>query len=117
MRPLLVALALGFIAGCSLTLNLEGNSGRPCENLQCLEGYTCFKGTCVLTSGGTCKTAGDCPSGVCRDGGCALPPCADHLKDFHETDLDCGGPLCGKCDAGESCKVSSDCSAKVCDAG
>ena len=39
--------------------------------------------------------------------------CNDNIKDFNETDVDCGGS-CKKCDIGKSCDVNGDCKSNLC---
>ena len=118
MRRPLFAFLFAAIAGCSLSLGLNGESNRPCQNGTCLDGYVCFKDLCVPKSGAECKATSDCPNGYCVDGGCELPPCSDTKKNYRETDLDCGGGFCGKCGDLKGCKVAFDCKSQVCsDAG
>ncbi|KYF61002.1 hypothetical protein [Sorangium cellulosum] len=50
---------------------------------------------------------------------CRIPPpapiCANGQKDGLETDVDCGGTLCGRrCDDGQSCAVNGDCAGMPC---
>ena len=40
--------------------------------------------------------------------------CDDGKKNGYETDTDCGGPHCGACDIGQSCKEPSDCISNEC---
>jgi hypothetical protein len=44
----------------------------------------------------------------------AAMACSDGIKDFNETDVDCGGGTCPACANGKDCKVGSDCEDKVC---
>lgn len=44
------------------------------------------------------------------------PACGDGIKDEAETDIDCGGPDCGKCADGNACLTSSDCAGGHCGA-
>jgi hypothetical protein len=53
--------------------------------------------------------------GQCRNGQCFN--CDDEVKNGSETDEDCGGPDCNKCDEGKQCKVNADCKKGVCAAG
>ncbi len=115
-RSALIAFCLAAIAGCSLSLGLNGDSNRPCLNGKCLDKFVCFKDVCVPGSGAECTTSNDCPSGTCVDGGCQLPPCADMKKNYRETDVDCGGGFCGTCKDGKRCGFGSDCGSKVCGA-
>ncbi len=43
--------------------------------------------------------------------------CDDGKKNGYETDTDCGGPHCGACDIGQSCKEPSDCISNECSGG
>ena len=43
--------------------------------------------------------------------------CHDNVRNGKETDVDCGGSICGKCGANKICKQDSDCSAAACLAG
>lgn len=114
MRRSLFAFLFAAIAGCSLSLGLNGEANRPCQNGTCLTGFVCFKDVCVPKSGSECKSSGDCPNGFCVDGGCQLPPCGDSMKNYRETDIDCGGGFCLKCDDTKLCKVDTDCKSKIC---
>ena len=40
---------------------------------------------------------------------CTLPTCADDVKNAAETDVDCGGPDCDPCAAGQACGEDADC--------
>lgn len=42
--------------------------------------------------------------------------CADGMKDYGESDVDCGG-VCPRCDDGKACGASTDCCSGVCIAG
>ncbi|MBX5483557.1 MAG: DUF1565 domain-containing protein, partial [Myxococcaceae bacterium] len=55
----------------------------------------------------------DTDGGVCLDGGCAEPDCADGVKNGAETDLDCGGP-CAPCATGAGCQAPEDCQSSLC---
>src|SRR4029079_15446452 len=43
--------------------------------------------------------------------------CANGKLDGSETDVDCGGSQCVKCDMGRICKSETDCATGVCDFG
>src|SRR5581483_3405886 len=47
----------------------------------------------------------------------ACPSCSDGFQNETETDVDCGGPACSACEAGDHCAVASDCTSGVCTAG
>lgn len=40
--------------------------------------------------------------------------CTDGFDNGDETDVDCGGTTCMRCDPGDACLVASDCASKVC---
>ena len=40
--------------------------------------------------------------------------CGNGVKDGLETDVDCGGGVCGTCDNGESCNIGADCTDGSC---
>ena len=43
--------------------------------------------------------------------------CTDGIKDGAETDVDCGGPTCAKCNDWKACAAESDCVSQRCSAG
>jgi hypothetical protein len=47
----------------------------------------------------------------------AAPTCADFEKNGTETDVDCGGPSCGRCFDGLQCGLDSDCFSGRCSVG
>jgi hypothetical protein len=62
-------------------------------------------GNCVQ-----CNVSADCPAGdVCVNNLCLPPTCSDGMQDGSETGVDCGGPLCPPCQAGQGCNVDTDC--------
>jgi len=44
------------------------------------------------------------------------PTCVDLAKNGNETDIDCGGPMCPACGAGQKCFTDSDCTSGICGA-
>ncbi len=42
------------------------------------------------------------------------PTCTDGIKDFTETDVDCGGPDCQACSGGQTCGAGTDCTSGIC---
>ncbi len=89
--------------------------------------------TCIRCNPGSrCVSNADCqPGNVCRQQGDAIvctapdcsavkgvpPACNDSVKNCAETDADCGGARCGKCDTGRGCLAASDCASGVCNGG
>jgi uncharacterized repeat protein (TIGR01451 family) len=45
------------------------------------------------------------------------PTCSDGIKNQTETDVDCGGTVCGTCANGKACLVAADCTSATCTAG
>jgi hypothetical protein len=66
---------------------------------------------CPLSGG--CLTNKDCQSNGCVGNTCAQPSCTDQVKDGLETGVDCGGPACPACGAGQGCVTSTDCAAPI----
>ncbi|TVQ96887.1 MAG: hypothetical protein EA398_15310 [Deltaproteobacteria bacterium] len=88
----------------------------PCDNGVLDEGETdvdCGGTACVARCerGLRCLADGDCRDGlICGGAGrCVEPGCGDGLRNFDETDVDCGGPTCAPCRAGSRCLEDDDC--------
>ena len=66
-----------------------------------------------------CLSDGDCPGTACdlERQTCAVPLCDDGLANGLETDVDCGGGFCSRCEAGGTCKADRDCDSLVCGGG
>jgi hypothetical protein len=47
----------------------------------------------------------------------AAPTCTDSIKNGGETDVDCGGPTCGKCAVDKACAGATDCTTGICTGG
>lgn len=71
--------------------------------------------------GRKCFTDADCQSNYCNltgdSGICMQASCEDDMKNGLETDVDCGGDACGKCDLGQGCDQDSDCLTNNCEFG
>jgi cysteine-rich repeat protein len=97
-------------------------------------GSNCSAGIC--NGAGACVTAQVCGNGVvevevgeqCDDGnttsgdGCSStctiePTCVDGVRNGTETDVDCGGGICMKCDSGKLCLMNLDCASGTCTLG
>jgi hypothetical protein len=70
-----------------------------------------------VPAAGNCNEHAECSSGVCRDGFCAAPTCDDAVTNGSESDVDCGGNTCHRCNDGQSCSLPSDCISYSCGAG
>jgi hypothetical protein len=46
-----------------------------------------------------------------------IATCTDLIKNQDETDVDCGGTICGGCDLGKNCSIGSDCLSGDCSGG
>ncbi|MFT5432649.1 MAG: hypothetical protein ACI9OJ_003351, partial [Myxococcota bacterium] len=76
---------------------------------RCLENANCMAGT-------TCREDGVFEHRICKG-----PDCEDDLLNLQETDIDCGGPMCGPCVSTNleppACVVDRDCNTDICDGG
>jgi hypothetical protein len=59
--------------------------------------------------------AAACPDDGSSDGSDA--GCSDGALGGEESDVDCGGRVCRRCDKGSACVAHSDCSSSVCEGG
>lgn len=64
----------------------------------------------LLNSPGYCANGGKFSEG-CADA------CSNNQKDGDESDVDCGGPTCGKCDNDKACTAATDCKSGECTEG
>lgn len=90
------------------------DAGNPCEEFSC-DGDGGVIRTPIST--GTPCSHGDGSSGICSPSGeCVPTSCNNGTQDVNESDLDCGGPCIGMCEAGDSCETPSDCISGMCTA-
>ena len=68
------------------------------------------------TISGAFASPGYCANGGLFSEGC-ISHCENNLKDFDESDVDCGGAQCGQCGAGRACAEDSDCLSDQCESG
>jgi hypothetical protein len=120
-----------------------GSNPVVCTASQCQNPGTCDSGTgtcsaatpkaagtnCTEDDGKVCNATGacveciqgsDCPiSGICDTTTfqCVAASCADGVQNGDETDQDCGGGTCPKCDPGKMCSAATDCESGVCESG
>lgn len=80
---------------------------RDCSGVACGDDETCYEGGCYPT----CEGAQDCSGDdvQCLENACVTPLCDDGIQSGEETDIDCGGSVCGGCDEGQSCLGNADC--------
>ena len=101
---------------CTIDVCVEGTP----VNDPAIAGTACAQDNGKLCDGAgacvECLTGGDCVSGVCSVANtCAPASCGDGAKNGGETDIDCGGPRCGKCPTDKICDANADCIDGVCD--
>ena len=98
-----------------------------CKTAECDDGVKngaetdvdCGGGLCPLCDvGDMCFGGDDCVTGVCSGPSfihfCQAPTCTDNVMNGNETDVDCGGGTCPKCDDFEKCWLDSDCVSNFC---
>lgn len=80
----------------------------------------CGGSSCAACAvGHVCDIAQDCSSGFCSGNyedsvsHCFPESCHDGLRNGEETDVDCGGSSCPKCDRGGRCQIEDDCEARL----
>jgi hypothetical protein len=69
-----------------------------------------------------CMVPSDCASGSCVSGVCGIGDCTNHVQDYYESDIDCGGTpkypsfegTCPRCATGQRCWMPSDCASGYC---
>ena len=99
--------------------------GGACGNLNCQTGKQeayetdvncgglCGTAGFGCASGKKCVVNGDCDSQNCDPFTklCGIQQCNNGVRDWWETDVDCGGNYCPACTAGQTCTNQKDCSA------
>ncbi|HVU00352.1 MAG TPA: hypothetical protein VHE30_01320 [Polyangiaceae bacterium] len=111
--------------GCGGTMDCSGSctGSDVCYQDQCCTPQGC--GTrcgqqqdcdktldCGACDGSACVLPTDCQSKFCLGGVCVS--CKDGKMNNGETDVDCGGPNCGKCPKGKKCAAAADCATNTC---
>src|SRR5260370_33876526 len=54
-------------------------------------------------------------AGACKKAAAPTPDCSNYKRDGNETDVDCGGTICGPGGTGESWRIAHDCLSELCD--
>lgn len=97
---------------CDLGKKCESNDDCRSENCN-LIGHICTEKPCTGDK--------DCANGLAcdlSDNTCKTPEtCSDGIKNQDETDVDCGGTKCAKCENGKTCNDPSDCVNGECEDG
>ena len=112
--------------GDETDVDCGGSACPPCgDGKACRMRGDCASGLCLnnvcIASGGDAGAAPDL-SMAAKDGDMAATSsdmatamtCMDGKKDGQETDVDCGGPMCPKCDTGRKCVAAADCQSGRC---
>jgi hypothetical protein len=103
---------------------IEVTTMPPCEDGQQSGDETDVDcgGSCDVCSDGLgCVAPEDCQSNSCDTGNtnvCLPATCGDGISNnevLGETDVDCGGEICGTCANGLSCNLADDCTSAYCD--
>jgi len=117
--------------GCKANTDCSANAcdfvSGTCASTQCTDqrkdgaetDIDCGGGTCATCANGNhCGVNSDCASNACDAASllCVASQCTDHRKDGLETDIDCGGGICGACNVGLACQLDRDCASNACDA-
>ncbi|MBW3022547.1 hypothetical protein KY308_00395 [Candidatus Woesearchaeota archaeon] len=81
-------------------------------DIDCGGNTTCPR--CLL--GEACMANSDCSSLYCDQATstCSEPSCDDAILNGYESDIDCGGLFCAKCDVDQKCSGNSDCVTGYC---
>jgi hypothetical protein len=96
-------------------------AGTPVHN-PVMKGMSCAAGMKVCNDTGKCVECNgnsDCKMGgfTCSMEKCVPMHCGDKAKNNGETDVDCGGPDCNKCQNTKGCTQNGDCVSGHCDPG
>ena len=91
------------------------DDGNQIDTDACLS--TCVKAACgdgfVQANVEACDDGNSDETDMCTTL-CKAPACDDAIKSGKETDIDCGGPTCMKCDLGKACLAATDCKSSAC---
>ncbi len=67
-----------------------------------------------LGRGAPCQAQQDCDWGQCHLGACIEHACLDNHITNDESDVDCGGLVCGPCPIASHCLLDWDCASGLC---
>ena len=113
-----------------------GSSYSSCAAVSCNTAYHVESGacasnsrSCAIANGSGIQTWTGSGFGACTvtgcdlgfelvAGGCSPPACNDGIQNGLESDIDCGGPLCGaSCAETQRCSGGTDCVSSRCESG
>lgn len=108
---------------------LQGGGDGLCDPdgdcVECIDLDDCTVDECQVATcnAGVCGSVDEdddepCTGGTCQEGVCEpFAQCVNLVEDPDETDVDCGGPTCGRtCEVDETCEDALDCVTGVCTA-
>ncbi len=106
------------LASCGDSIVQMGEAcddGNMADDDACLS--TCLKAACgdgfVQMGVEECDDGNASNADACTTS-CKTPTCSDGIKSGAESDTDCGGNACGKCNKGKSCAADTDCVTGAC---
>ncbi|OJY29906.1 MAG: hypothetical protein BGO98_49785 [Myxococcales bacterium 68-20] len=119
LRAIATVVALAWAVGCS---SATSNDSAPLDDSSTTPPEATDVGaptdpTTPPKPDGSCRSAAECESGVCKDSACVAPSPTDGVKNGDETDVDCGGTAAPKCATGKTCKAHGDCETDACPSG
>jgi hypothetical protein len=91
---------------CSGGCALCGPGSRCTAHADCAS-HHCFGGSCG------CTTSADCPGGAACSLGICSNHCSDGVRNYDESDVDCGGS-CAPCAENKACTKGLDCVSHAC---
>jgi cysteine-rich repeat protein len=105
-----------FIVATAVLAALAGGCGAPAPVALALPPAPSFCGDGVVAPPEECDD-GDADDRDSCLSDCTVSTCADGVRGGAETGVDCGGPDCPGCPAGETCARAIDCAGGVCARG
>ncbi len=108
-----VVIGLGLLGSALASCSSDDTKPRPISNGAGGSSSSSTGGN--SSSGNTSSSSGEGGNGTGGNGtgGNSSGECSNGIQDGQETQVDCGGPTCGKC-VGEACTESTQCASAVC---
>lgn len=106
-----------FVLSCK-TDNPKTDPGPVCGNSVIESGESCDDSNSISADGcsNTCQIETDYVCNGAPSSCDYLPTCFDGIKNGTESDIDCGGNDCYKCETGKACTFGSECLSLNCTA-
>lgn len=105
------ALELALLAGMAVGAGCGDKPGRSDENTSA-GAPTATSGADYTTTSADTTTAtstGNSEGGAAGSDAGSYKRCLNGVRDADESDVDCGGPVCRRCDDGQACGHAADC--------